>query len=157
MTENEISSEELAEMVKIMESDDEYDSLSTLASDLSKAINDNILPYALKCRIKKFGIPTKTKDPAPLKSPKFQTVIGDHAALQIATPSGKCPVPLKSVEYDDIRDWVIKLHNHGKEKGVCYCASAVVYFLGKFISCHDARYSVAKSHLDEALSNFRRS
>jgi hypothetical protein len=67
----------------------------------------------------------------------------------IATPAGKCPVKLKSSEYEDVIEWSEKVLSQGRTNNVNYLPSALIFFSQQFFSIFTPEHKIIKNHIQD--------
>jgi hypothetical protein len=62
----------------------------------------------------------------------------------IAIPAGKCPIKLKSIEYNDVVEWAEEVISVGRSKNVTYLPEALVFFAQQFFNFSSPDYKKVK-------------
>lgn len=65
----------------------------------------------------------------------------------IYTPAGNCPVKLKGTDYGDVLEWSNLLMESGREKGLNYLPSAILFFSQQFYRIQTKEYNIVKEHI----------
>jgi hypothetical protein len=65
----------------------------------------------------------------------------------IYTPAGQCPVKLKGIDYNDVLEWSNLIMESGREKGLNYLPSAILFFSQQFYGVHTKEYNIIKEHI----------
>lgn len=67
----------------------------------------------------------------------------------IAIPAGKCPVKLKSSEYDAVIEWAEDIISVGRGNTTTYLPSALIFFAQQFFSIFSNEYKTVSKHIED--------
>jgi hypothetical protein len=170
----------LEKTVKEVESNGPLRNINALTRQVAEtynlSANTPITPAVVGLRIKEWGLVISTQKGRQPKSPMKHRRIKDDIEdddvdgennedsegnirrdqfelgyMIVATPAGTCPVKLKGIDADTVKNWAVDVIEAGRRQMRNFSFAAVKYFVREFYDIHGPEYKIVCNHLNDWL------